>query len=58
MVNFYNYVRKGMPYNLVLGVLATVGFVILFVYLLVILATFLDKRKVLKSFQNKPNEKR
>ena len=58
VVNFYNYVTKGMFYFLVLAILAVIGTAILFVYLLVILATYLDKRKVLKSFQNKPNEKR
>jgi len=51
VVNFYHYLVKGMLYNLVLGVLATLGTVILFVYLIVILVSFLDKRKVIRSFQ-------
>jgi len=51
VVNFYHYLVKGMLYNLVLGILATLGTVVLFVYLIVILVSYLDKRKVLKSFQ-------
>ncbi|HKM60457.1 MAG TPA: hypothetical protein VJY36_06255 [Candidatus Bathyarchaeia archaeon] len=51
VVNFYHYLVKGMLYNLVLGVLATLGTVILFVYLIVILVSYLEKRKVLRSFQ-------
>ncbi len=51
VINFYHYLVKGMLYNLVLGVLATLGTVVLFVYLIVILVSYLDKRKVLKSFQ-------
>ena len=51
VVNFYHYLVKGMLYNLVLGILATLGTVVLFVYLIVILVSYLDKRKVLRSFQ-------
>ncbi len=51
VVNFYNYATKGMWFFLALAILASVGTAILFVYLLVILFTYLDKRKVLKSFQ-------
>jgi len=51
VINFYNYAVKGMWYFLVLAILASVGTAILVVYLLVILFTYLDKRKVLKSFQ-------
>jgi len=51
VVNFFNYAVKGRWYFLVLGILATIGTIILIVYLLVILFTFLDKRKVLKDFQ-------
>ena len=51
VVNFYHYLVKGMLYNLVLGILATLGTLVLFVYLIVILVSYLDKRKVLKSFQ-------
>ncbi|MGO8807436.1 MAG: hypothetical protein ACLQO7_12685 [Candidatus Bathyarchaeia archaeon] len=51
VINFYNYAVKGRWYFLVLGILATIGTIILIVYLLVILFTFLDKRKVLKEFQ-------
>ena len=51
VVNFYNYVIKGMWYFLVLGILASIGTVILFVFLIVILVSYLDKRKLLRSFQ-------
>jgi hypothetical protein len=51
VINFYNYAVKGRWYFLALGILATIGTIILIVYLLVILFTFLDKRKVLKDFQ-------
>ena len=51
VINFYNYVVKGMWYFLVLAILASVGTAVLFVYLLVILFSYLAKRKVLRSFQ-------
>jgi hypothetical protein len=51
VVNFYRYALLSRLYNLVLGVLAAIGTVILLVYLIVILLSYLDKRKVLKDFQ-------
>ena len=51
VINFYNYVVKGMWYFLVLAILASVGTAVLFVYLLVILFSYLAKREVLRSFQ-------
>jgi hypothetical protein len=51
VVNSYNYELKGMWFYLVLGVLASIGTVILLVYLVVILISYLDKRKVIRSFQ-------
>jgi len=40
-----------MWYFLVLAILASVGTAVLFVYLLVILFSYLSKREVLRSFQ-------
>jgi K+-sensing histidine kinase KdpD len=48
VINFYNYVVKGMWYFLALAILASVGTAVLFVYLLVILFSYLAKREVLK----------
>jgi hypothetical protein len=56
VINFYNYAVKGMWYFLALAVLATVGTVVFLVYLIVILITYLDKRRVVKSFQEQPKK--
>ena len=46
-----------MPFNLLLAILSTFGTAILLVFIILILISYLDKRKVLRSFQ-KMSEKR
>ena len=49
--NFYRYILLGISVDIVLAVLSTVGTVFLTVYLVVLLVSYLDKRKLLKSFE-------
>jgi hypothetical protein len=49
--NFYRYIFLQIFYDLFLAVLSTVGTAILLVFLIAILMSYLDKRKVLRSFQ-------
>jgi len=49
--NFYRYILLGISVDIVLAVLSTVGTVFLTVYLAVLLVSYLDKRKLLKSFE-------
>jgi hypothetical protein len=49
--NFYRYILLKIALDLFLAVFSTIGTAILFVFILVILANYLDKRKFLKSFQ-------
>lgn len=55
--NFYKYILLKMPFNLLLAILSTFGTAILLVFIILILISYLDKRKVLRSFQ-KMSEKR
>ena len=53
--NFYGYIVLKIYIDLYLAVFSTILTVILLAFLIVILISYLDKRKVLKSFQNKQN---
>jgi len=56
VINFYNYAVKGMWYFLALAIFATVGTGVFLVYLIVILITYWEKRKLLRSFQEQPKK--
>ena len=49
--NFYRFVFLKIYLDIFLAIFATVGAGIIFVFILVILLSYLDKRKVLKSFR-------
>ena len=49
--NFYKYILLKMPFNLFLAILSTIATAILLVFIILILISYLDKRKVLRSFQ-------
>ncbi len=51
IVNFYQYILLKKPFYLILAILSTIGTAILLVFIILILMSYLDKRKVLKSFQ-------
>ena len=53
--NFYRYIVLKIYIDLYFAVFSTILTVILLAFLIVILISYLDKRKVLKSFQNKQN---
>ena len=55
--NFYRYIFLKIYLDIFLAIFSTIGAAIVFVFIIVILISYLDKRKVLKSFQ-KPNESR
>jgi len=49
--NFYGYIVLKKSIDIYLAIISMVGATILLAFLVVILISFLDKRKVLKSFQ-------
>jgi len=49
--NFYRYLFLKISLDIFLAVPSTVGAAILFVFIMAILESYLDKRKVLRSFQ-------
>ena len=49
--NFYGYIFLKISLDLFLAVPSTIASAILFVFIIVILISYLDKRKVLRSFQ-------
>jgi hypothetical protein len=49
--NFYRYIFLKIYIDLYLAIISMVGTIILLAFLIVILISYLDKRKVLKSFQ-------
>ena len=49
--NFYRYIFLKIYLDIFLAIFSTIGAVLLFVFIIVILISYLDKRKVLKSFQ-------
>jgi len=51
--NFYRYIVLKIYIDIYLAIISTIGMVILLAFLIVILMSYLDRRKVLKSFQNK-----
>jgi len=54
--NFYRYLFLQIYLDIYLAVFSTIGALILFIFIIAILVSYLDKRKVLKSFQ-KPARK-
>jgi hypothetical protein len=55
--NFYGYIVLKIYIDIYLAIISTIGTVILLAFLIVILISYLDKRRVLKSFQ-KPTKKK
>jgi uncharacterized membrane protein len=53
VVNFYKYILLKMLYNLILAILSTIGTSVLLVFITLIFISYLDKRKVLRSFPKK-----
>ena len=51
--NFYRYLYMKINIDIYLAIFSTILAVILLVFLVVILISYLDKRKVLRSFQKK-----
>ena len=49
--NFYGYIFLKIYIDVYLAIISTIGTVILLAFLIVLLISYLDKRKVLKSFQ-------
>jgi hypothetical protein len=49
--NFYRYIFLKIYLDIFLAIFSTIGAAIVFVFIIVILISYLDKRKVLKSFQ-------
>lgn len=49
--NFYRYIILGVTLDIFLAVPSTVGTAILTAYLVVFLVSYLDKKRLLKSFQ-------
>ena len=49
--NFYRFIFLSITLDLFLAIFSTVGAVIVFVFIMMILMSYLDERKVLKSFQ-------
>jgi len=56
--NFYRYIVLKIPLDLFLAIFSTIGAAILFVFIIMILASYLDKRKVLRSFQKQGQNRR
>jgi uncharacterized membrane protein len=52
--NFYRYIYLKISLDIYLAVPSTIGAAILMVFIVIILVSFLDKRKYLKKSQNKP----
>jgi len=53
--NFYGYIFLKIYIDVYLAFISTVGTIILLAFLIVLLISYLDKRKVLKSFQKSKN---
>ena len=51
--NFYRYIFLKIYIDIYLAIISMVGTVILLAFLIVILISYLDKRKILKTFKNK-----
>jgi hypothetical protein len=49
--NFYRYIFLKIYLDIFLAIFSTIGAAILLVFIILILESYLDKRKVLKSFQ-------
>ena len=49
--NFYRYIFLKITIDLFLAIFSTIGTAILFVFIIMILMSYLDKRKFLKRFQ-------
>ncbi len=49
--NFYRYIFLKIPLDIYLAIFSTVGAAILLIFIIAVLMSYLDKRKVLKSFQ-------
>jgi len=54
--NFYGYIFLKIAIDIYLAIISTIGTIILLAFLIVILISYLDKRKVLKSFQKQKNK--
>jgi len=55
--NFYRYLFLKIYLDIFLAVPSTIGSAILLVFIIALLASYLDKRKVLRSFQDLNNNK-
>ncbi len=55
--NFYGYIVLKINIDIYLAIISTIGTVILLAFLIVLLISYLDKRKVLKSFQEQTKKK-
>ncbi len=56
--NFYRYIFLKIDLDIYLAILSTILAAILFVFIIVIIVSYLDKRKVLKSFQKSERKDR
>ena len=55
--NFYRYIFLNIYIDLYLAIISTIGMIILLAFLIVLLISYLDKRKVLKSFPKQAKKK-
>ncbi len=55
--NFYGYIFLKIYIDIYLAIISTIGTIILLAFLIVIFVSYLDKRKVIKSFQKQEKKK-
>lgn len=49
--NFYRYIYLKISLDIYLAIFSTIGAAVLFVFIIAVLISYLDKRKVLRSFK-------